>query len=29
MKYSEEEIAEREKLIDEIQTLLQEIIDMK
>lgn len=29
MKYSEKEIAEREKLIDEIQKLLQEIIDMK
>jgi hypothetical protein len=29
MKYSETEIAEREKLIDEIQKLLQEIIDMK
>jgi DNA polymerase sigma len=29
MEYSEEEIAEREKLIDEIQQILQEIIDME
>jgi hypothetical protein len=29
MEYSEVEIAKREKLIDEIQQLLKEIIDMK